>query len=414
MKQLTFLILFTLPFLTTAQNLTQSEKLYGLSVAWEKAKTNFAYFDQIEQDWDKMYQQNIEAVLTTQNTKEYYDILIKIYAQLNEGHTWIWYPDEINNNLNTIPIQTSLLENKVIITDIFNDSLKDQLSIGDEILKINGMNVMDYGKEKIMPFVSASTPQDRLLRTYSYDLFLGDIHQAVQLEIKEHKSAKIKTLTISREMEQFFNFGQPYQYKKLKKNIGYLRINSFYVNNYKETFDSLYPMIQQNHALILDLRTNGGGSGIQAHYVLSHFLSSPTLTAQYQLRKRVEDEWEQFPSDTLYPQKDKEVYTKPIALLIGTGTFSAAEDFCVAFDNAKRGLKVGSKTAGSTGNSIEFDLPGGGYGQVTFKRDTYPNGKEFVGYGIEADVVVHQTIKDFLKGTDTVLEKAIEVILKEK
>ncbi len=84
----------------------------------------------------------------------------------------------------------------------------------------------------------------------------------------------------------------------------------------------------------------------------------------------------------------------------------------MAFDNAKRGLKVGGKTAGSTGNSTEFDLPGGGYGQVTFKRDSYPDGKEFVGYGIYPEYEVNYTVKDIVSGNDPVLQKAIDLLNK--
>ncbi|UTW64615.1 hypothetical protein KFE98_01745 [bacterium SCSIO 12741] len=162
--------------------------------------------------------------------------------------------------------------------------------------------------------------------------------------------------------------------------------------------------------LLIDLRQNGGGSGLQGNYILSHFIESPTLSAKYKTRSGPDGQWEEFPADTIYPQSNKEIYAKPVILLIGSGTYSAAEDFCLAFDQAHRGIKIGTKTSGSTGNSTGFDLPGGGYGQVTIKRDSYVDGKEFVGYGIEPEIEVETTIQDVIEGRDTVLLKAIEVL----
>jgi C-terminal processing protease CtpA/Prc len=81
-------------------------------------------------------------------------------------------------------------------------------------------------------------------------------------------------------------------------------------------------------------------------------------------------------------------------LLVGPRTFSAAEDFAVAFDYMKRGKIIGQPTGGSTGQPVSFDLPGGGTARVCGKRDSYPNGKEFVGVGIIPDIVIMPTIND--------------------
>jgi C-terminal processing protease CtpA/Prc len=103
-------------------------------------------------------------------------------------------------------------------------------------------------------------------------------------------------------------------------------------------------------------------------------------------------------------------YAGPLVVLTGPGTFSAAEDFLVPLQYAKRAILVGEKTAGSTGNPIRIPLPGGGMFMVVSKRDMFPDGREFVGIGISPDLEVHPTQKDLLKGTDPVLQKGIDVI----
>ena len=60
-----------------------------------------------------------------------------------------------------------------------------------------------------------------------------------------------------------------------------------------------------------------------------------------------------------------------------------------------------------------FSLPGGGLARVCTKKDTYPDGREFVGYGVKPDIEVKLTVADFLQKKDPILEKALEY-LKEK
>jgi C-terminal processing protease CtpA/Prc len=103
----------------------------------------------------------------------------------------------------------------------------------------------------------------------------------------------------------------------------------------------------------------------------------------------------------------------PIVILIGRNTASAAEDFLVFLDSIENITLVGEPTFGSTGQPLNFDLPGGGKARVCTKRDYYPDGREFVGYGIQPDVPVRLTPEDILNDLDPVREKGIQ-ILKEK
>jgi C-terminal processing protease CtpA/Prc len=67
-------------------------------------------------------------------------------------------------------------------------------------------------------------------------------------------------------------------------------------------------------------------------------------------------------------------------------------------------------TGGSTGQPVSFNLPGGGEARVCGKHDSYPDGKEFVGIGINPDIIVQPTIKDLLNGVDAAKEKALQLL----
>jgi C-terminal processing protease CtpA/Prc len=99
-------------------------------------------------------------------------------------------------------------------------------------------------------------------------------------------------------------------------------------------------------------------------------------------------------------------------VLTSARTFSAAEDFCAVFDYMKRGTIMGEPTGGSTGQPLLFGLPGGGRARVCIKRDAYPDGKEFVGFGIKPTMTISPTLADVRAGRDTVLEGALQYLAK--
>jgi C-terminal processing protease CtpA/Prc len=82
----------------------------------------------------------------------------------------------------------------------------------------------------------------------------------------------------------------------------------------------------------------------------------------------------------------------------------------VAWKNSARGKIVGEASGGSTGQPLFFELPGGGNARVCTKRDTYPDGTEWVGNGIAPDILVRPTVADIRAGRDTVLERALELL----
>jgi C-terminal processing protease CtpA/Prc len=51
---------------------------------------------------------------------------------------------------------------------------------------------------------------------------------------------------------------------------------------------------------------------------------------------------------------------------------------------------------------------GGGSARICTKRDTYPDGKEFVGYGVKPDIEIPRNVNDVINGTDTEMKVALE------
>jgi carboxyl-terminal processing protease len=100
----------------------------------------------------------------------------------------------------------------------------------------------------------------------------------------------------------------------------------------------------------------------------------------------------------------------PTIVLQDHDTYSAAEDFLVAIDAVPHITTLGRPSGGSTGQPLVLDLPGGGGARIVTKRDTYPDGRDFVGIGALPDVTVEPTLAGLRAGRDEQLERALDLL----
>lgn len=396
-------------------NLSEEEKIAGLSLLWMQARLNFVYFDHLKSDWNQTYIDYLGKVKDTKNTAEYYKVLMRFYAELHDGHTNAYPPDELDTLFySRPPMRTELIEGRVFIRSVTNDSLLNAgIKPGLEILKIDGIPVKQYAEEYVKPYCSSSTPQDLEVREFTYALLAGAASKPIHFEFRDVKG-KVFTQTVARAGYHNNKGTGSVVYRDIN-GIGYLQVNEFESNKVVKQVDSLFKNeIGKTHALIIDVRNNGGGSSGIGYNIIRKLTDKPFATSaskviKYYSRPGAALQWDDNSAGEWSPD-GKIFYNKPVVVLIGPKTFSAAEDFVVAFDYLKRGKLVGMKTGGSTGQPVSFDLPGGGSARVCGKRDTYPDGKEFVGIGITPDVVVAPTIKGLLSDKDEALDKALEIL----
>ncbi len=299
------------------------------------------------------------------------------------------------------------------VSQVFSDSLyKTGIVPGLELLKIDNEPVIEYAEKNVRPYQSSSTTQDMEIREFSYALLAGPKNKPVEVVLK-NSGGKIKKMAVARTGYTDVRKSKTMEYKTVN-NIGYLTINNFEDVHIIKEFDSLYTQIAKTKGLIVDIRYNGGGSGSIGYDILSRLTNKPFFTSASEILKNFsttnnEPTWQPNGVGQWKPN-GKIYYDKPVVVLIGPRTFSAAEDFTVAFNNMKRGKLVGMSTGGSTGQPVLFYLPGGGSARVCGKKDTYPDGQEFVGIGIPPDVLITPTIADIIKGRDAASVKALEIL----
>jgi carboxyl-terminal processing protease len=404
-------------------DLVLEEKIAGLSKCWSEAKYNFANFDLVPSlNWDSLYQIFIPKVMATNTTLEYYQVLQNFYQYLRDGHTGINLPFSYFKDKNAIvPLEVRWIENKAIVIENTSNSKEEQvIKPGMELVAFNGIDLKEYIQKNISPYLHFSTPQDSIDRIYRYELFPGTAGREVNLTFKTVTGVTITKTLKYKSVEKFWDRFPLVSFKVLKGNIGYLQINSFNEQKLVALFDSLYPSIATTKALIIDVRNNGGGNGNNGFEILGCLTDKPFNQGKSAIRhyKPVGRSWGGVETTSIetYDWKPykKTIYTAPVVVLTSAATYSAAEDFTSVYKSMHRGMVIGEPTGGSTGQPILFSLPGGGMGRVCAKRDFFYDGTEFVGVGIQPDIVVHPTMKGVAAGKDEVLDAAVQYLQTQK
>lgn len=400
------------------ENLSEEEKIAGLSRVWSEVRYNFANFDLIpDVDWDALYLAAIPRVRATKSTFEYYNVLIELIAKLRDGHTNVYPPDElIDRSWAMPPIRQRMIDGRIMVT-LARDGVP--VKSGDEILEVDGRPWKEHAAAYVVPYLSASTPQDLAHRTGDR-LLAGAAGTKVKLKLRdaEGSTREVELERLPR-AQRVPLFSAPFEFRMLPKDVAYIALNDFSTDAAAVAYDEHYEQIAKARAIVIDLRNNGGGSTYVGYRVLSTLTDKTIKTTQgqkmvYRPTDRARQKLQQFEFEesTLKPDEKGRHYTKPVAVLIGPATYSAAEDFMVAWKLLGRGVSVGSATGGSTGQPLSMKLPGGGSFRVCTKRDRFITGEEFVGKGIKPDIEVQTKFEDAQRGRDTVLERAIAELLR--
>jgi C-terminal processing protease CtpA/Prc len=466
-KLLSHLIILFLLFLTgiksysqIANTLSSADKVFGLSKFWQEVNYNFVYLNKIKRSsWDSTYKALIPQVEATKNDYDYYRLLEKFCALLKDGHTEITVPpiEGVNYMYNTFGDYLLVLkrvDNKVIIKRTWKKDI-EKFPLGSEIIEVNGLPTEQYIRDIVAPYISSSTDYVRADIASSM-LLRGFPGSTFSIKIKKPNGEQADySLTHARVKDSIFS-SRPggyldeqkrelLEYKVFDNNIAYVALNSFSDAKIDTLFENLLSSLDKSKGIIIDLRYNGGGDDGVAFTILRHFIQDTMLlgasstvrsfdpylqaigryvkVADTAGRPDKRDAWLLYNGYAVYNmpgtvrvkiEKGVKKISAPVVILTGINTESAAEDFVIGADNQKHIVKIGEPTNGSTGMPYTFDLPGGGSARICVKKDMYPDGREFVGYGIQPDIKIVPTVKDYLENKDIILEAALKYFKERK
>ncbi|KAK0359677.1 hypothetical protein LTR94_030364, partial [Friedmanniomyces endolithicus] len=140
--------------------------------------------------------------------------------------------------------------------------------------------------------------------------------------------------------QQDLNSHEKFGFRMLAGDVAYISLDHFESDEGVKAFTKALPQIMRAKGLIIDVRRNGGGSGVHGERILEHltrqaipramsFMRGTSIVAGAQSRLVT---WEPVARSAPAHSRDGDVYEGPVAVLTSAATFSAAEDFVLAFN----------------------------------------------------------------------------------
>ncbi len=201
------------------------------------------------------------------------------------------------------------------------------------------------------------------------------------------------------------------RYRVLDDNIGYLRVSTFENTIGAGNLDEILLYFQPCLGLIIDLRDNGGGMLTSAETLAARFTDKETLVGYMRHKTgKGHDDFSSLEKQTLKPGKGIR-WHKPVVVLVNRSVFSAANEFVKYMHHFPEVTIVGDRTGGGAGLPFSSELPNGW--SIRFSAcPIYDTDMRSTEDGMEPDVSVGLSASDISRGTDSMIEKAREIIRK--
>ena len=107
--------------------MNRADMIYDLSLIWSTVNNVFPYFNRLDFDFEQLYRDTLEKVLTVEDEYEFHMILKSFLESLNDGHTKYFLPEKYSEKKDIQKLERpsfSLDEDRVLTIKI-NDLLFD-------------------------------------------------------------------------------------------------------------------------------------------------------------------------------------------------------------------------------------------------------------------------------------------------
>jgi Peptidase family S41 len=195
---------------------------------------------------------------------------------------------------------------------------------------------------------------------------------------------------------------------KVVDSVAYLYYASFRNNITDEEVNKLFDAFSATKGLIIDVRSNNGGTLSNAEKIFSRLINTERLV-KYEKSKKGPGRNDFYDKQPYYIKPAGNYYNKPIVLLTNRACFSACNDFALYMSYLPNVRIAGDQTGGGGAIPANYILLNGWKLQysasLTLSPDNLP-----VENGVRPDFVVNITPIQETNGVDPVLEKAYQLL----
>ena len=433
-----------------------TDRIADLSMLWKQASMTFPYFDQRNIDWDRAYREYLPKVIDATTDTGFHLLLAEFMNLLGDGHTDYLLPKSLQDEIGYLPFTLRFIQDSYCIDATISEY---QAYVGSQVLSINGIPFMTliqevkrygyhignyvsrYRLHQILPFLLKSTGNhaETSNGVFTFDLLpskpdnLSSKALLIPVDFQQVDAGKLDI--------------------RLYEDILYIKLDNFM---YAKAVDEVRSAITRHSGvvgIIFDLRENIGGMTMHSAKIAELLipgefhgcrkrtrsmtgigLASASqiiqwsdeeieshIAAGYSTREELEESKSIITNthydkyvDTYGSEDHTALFSGPCVILTSRHTVSAAEDFIAMFRTNQRATIIGTATCGTTGTPLMQKLSCGGWMRICSVGYRLMDGTEFIGCGINPDILCEVSVDDFVNGYDYVLSKGLEYMRKQR
>ncbi len=296
------------------------------------------------------------------------------------------FNETVNGSYIGIGATVAISEQKAIVASIFENSPADKagMKVNDQLIKVAGKNIEDKNLSDISKLIKGK--------------------KGTKLKVVILRDGEEKELTITRGKVELPSVSSEI-IEESEKNIGYIKIDTFAANTYKQFKKELKEIEDKKISyLIIDVRNNLGGHLSQVSKIMSMFLKKGKVI--YRLEEKNKK--------TVYKDKTSEKREYPVIILSNNSSASASELLIAAFkESYSNATVIGTKTYGKGTVQKAYELSSGASIKYTTEKWLTPKGHWINEKGIKPDIKVEESEEykeNQIRENDNQLQAAINHI----
>ena len=375
------------PFTPTPTLMPQAERRKIFEQVWQTLKDRYVYRDQVGKSWDAWRQEYEPKALAAASANDFYDVVGRMVSQLRDGHTYYLSPwiaherDVISQGAQAkedIGILYALNGGELVINYVIPHSPADEAGLKrrEHIVEIDGKGASNV------------------------NLLRGAEGSVVALRVRATDDS-LRTVSVTHHVFSAKVLPSAYRLPS-DARIGYLYIPTFRPNDMDKEVETALQKLADGEpldGLIIDVRSNGGGSRSVLRNVMGHFTQGESGRF-YTTR-----------GSTPFSIRSSKLFAQygalPLVVLIDERSASASELLSGILQFQKRATVIGVRSMGSLRVTFFHDFADGSRLGVSEESFKLPNGFDPDQRGITPDIALASDWFEYAEADDPHLLQAV-------
>jgi C-terminal processing protease CtpA/Prc len=376
---------------------------------WGAIRYFFAYRDLGDQDWDEVFAQYLPKLIAAKDALEYNRAVAEMLTHTSDSQTIVHSPELDRYFGEATPgLTLRLIEKKPVVVGVSEEAEAAGVRIGDVVRMIDGENIVDrfHREERLTP---ASTTQS-IGYLLMQRILNGPPDSIAQITV-EGAGERIRNIRLKRTAaESAPEPDEAEPFKLINARIGYADLCRLK----PAEVDGMFERFRRTRGIIFDMRCGDQQTAYDIAPRLTDKRDTPAaiVTGPMALWPDIPDQStgtsvsSYFSVRTVSASK-KPKYAGKTVMLIDERTQGPAEFAGLLFEAANNTQFIGTPSAGASGETTNFVVPGGVAIEFSGTEVRHPNGGALQRLGLQPAGTVAPTIAGIRARRDEVLDKAV-------